>query len=221
MCCGGARFRAFLFRFSPPPTHTLAPGELRLRVLVLPIPATHRYNASYAWLTKPPAGLGGGDPSVKAVEPRDENEDDLATLTSFLAKSLVRARQANRREETSQQHRLNADDADDDELSSGDESGAGAVAGELSSGDESGNEVPSVGGQARAARTHGGRQPRQQPGQQPGQQLGQHVPPSTPPRGEAAATLAGGAPLAVRTRRRRLAQWRRGLLTLRVEERYG
>jgi hypothetical protein len=60
-------------------------GELRLRVLLLPIPPLHRLAAQYSWLAAPPAeaqAKAGGSSSAPAVKVR-------SAATSMLKKGLV------------------------------------------------------------------------------------------------------------------------------------
>ena len=106
-------------------------GELRLRVLILPIPPTHRLAAQYSWLSAPlplmdtlgraggssssggnPTSSGASSSAVKVVECRDESAEDRRTLYSFLLARLARARRARASAAASSQHRIAASDVD-------------------------------------------------------------------------------------------------------------
>jgi len=106
-------------------------GELRLRVLMLPIPSTHRLALQYSWLVAPlpltddsgrargSSSSSGSTPSsvpvssaVKVVECRDESAEDRRTLYKFLLARLARARRARASAAASSQHRIAATDDD-------------------------------------------------------------------------------------------------------------
>ena len=220
-------------------------GEMRLRVLLLPIPTTHRLHKAHPHLTAPPpppgakptaasspgfggsaftgmlggggAAMSGGSPAsrgggggmdssggtvssaggggLKVVDARDESDEDRRLLLTMLRNQVAEARAAARAKQGYSQHRSPTED-DDGGAGDDDEQEEGKAAAEG---------------------------PQGETGLQPAAPASTTAAAATVAAATVAAAVAATPEAAPRpaTGRRPRPRWRRGELSLRVEERYG